>query len=568
MRNYTLEGPANPEKTFPINLAAKNAPRTVRPETWLVLLTLACLIPFVGKAFHIDDTLFLRAAQQISEHPLNFYGFDINWFGDTTPMIEAFDNPPLTSYYIALAAAIGGWKEVALHIAFLLPAMAAAVGTYFLAKNYCSRPLLAGVAAVLTPVFLVSATSVMCDVTLLAFWVWAVVLFEKGVQTKSTMRFLASGCLAGLAVLTKFPGLSLVPLLGVYGLIKIRRVGWWLLAPLVPLLFALGYELWTYHLYGHGLFTYAAQYTSEYRQNTHGGVWENAVLGIGFMGGCFLPVVFLTPWLWSRRVCLTGIVLFGICLIGLPYLAGLTKLLWQPQGGLNWGTLLQAAVFTFTGIEIFVLAAADFRKRRDAVSLMLLLWTTGVVVFGVRINWTVTARSFLPMAPALGILIARRLEAQQGLFRKADLKRLFLPTLAAAAVSLVVVKADYDLADSNRRAARQLAQEYKKAGHTLWFGGHWGFQYYMENLGAKPIEARRPEMKPGDIAVYQNHGSNIGIPDLKTLKSIGTVIYFPNRHLSTMNPEVGAGFYAAVMGPLPFAMGQIESEKFQVFEVK
>jgi hypothetical protein len=35
------------------------------PRAWLVLLACACLAPFAGKAFHIDDTLFLRAAEQI-----------------------------------------------------------------------------------------------------------------------------------------------------------------------------------------------------------------------------------------------------------------------------------------------------------------------------------------------------------------------------------------------------------------------------------------------------------------------------------------------------------------------
>ncbi len=50
-------------------------------------------------------------------------------------MIEAFDNPPLTSYFIALVSLIGGWSEPALHLAFLVPAVAAVLGTYALAKN-------------------------------------------------------------------------------------------------------------------------------------------------------------------------------------------------------------------------------------------------------------------------------------------------------------------------------------------------------------------------------------------------------------------------------------------------
>src|SRR6266566_5353229 len=78
----------------------------IPPQAWLVLLTFACLAPFLNKAFHIDDTLFLRAAQQIQKHPADFYGFNMNWYGTTMPMVQNFDNPPLASYYIALLASI------------------------------------------------------------------------------------------------------------------------------------------------------------------------------------------------------------------------------------------------------------------------------------------------------------------------------------------------------------------------------------------------------------------------------------------------------------------------------
>jgi 4-amino-4-deoxy-L-arabinose transferase-like glycosyltransferase len=539
-----------------------------RPEIWLVLLTCACLAPFAGKAFHIDDTLFLRAAEQIRKHPLDFYGFNINWFGDTTPMIDAFDNPPLTSYFIALVSLVGGWSELALHLAFLLPAIAAALGTYTLARNYCDRPGLAALAVVLTPLFLISGTTLMCDMLLLALWVWAVALFENGLGRPSAAIFLSSGMLGGLAVLTKFTGLSLVPLLLVYGGMKLRRPGWWLAAPLVPLLFAAGYEWLTYRLYGHGLLTYAATYTAKFRESTHGNSWENGVWGIAFMGGCFLTTLFYAPWLWSRRGLLAGVCLAGACVVVLPYLARLTKLLWQPQGGLNWAMFLQCAACAIAGIQILALALSDVWERRDATSVMLVLWILGVTAFGAVINWTITARSFLPLAPALGILIARRSERNQGAFSKLRPVWLAWPVFAAAVVGLILVKADYNLANSGRRAAQSLVKEHSHPEKQLWFAGHWGFQYYMELYGAKPVDSRKPEMKSGDLVVYPNHGSNIGIPDLTTMKHFSTLTYPAKLGVATMNPSVGAGFYAAVIGPLPFAIGTLEPERYQVFEVK
>src|SRR3974390_1236347 len=274
-----------------MSVTLKQRLASIPPLVWLLLLTAACLVPFAGKAFFIDDTLFLRAAQQIQKHPLDFYGFDINWFGYTTPMTVAFDNPPFTSCFIALVALFLGWSEWALHLAFLLPAFAAVWGIYALAKNYCERPFTAALLAMLTPVFLISATAVMCDVMELAFWVWTLVFFEKGLRTGSRAAFVTSGMLAGFTLLTKYPGLSLVPLLLAYGFFAKRRPGWWMVAPAFPLIFAAGYQCLTYRLYGHGLILGAAHEASKFRANTHVASWEQVIVGASFVGACFLPIL-------------------------------------------------------------------------------------------------------------------------------------------------------------------------------------------------------------------------------------------------------------------------------------
>jgi hypothetical protein len=80
-----------------------------RPRTEmlaLALVTALCLLPFVNKAYHIDDTVFLRVAEQILREPLDFYGSTMNWFGHEDPMHAVQKNPPLTSYYIAAVAAM------------------------------------------------------------------------------------------------------------------------------------------------------------------------------------------------------------------------------------------------------------------------------------------------------------------------------------------------------------------------------------------------------------------------------------------------------------------------------
>ena len=85
----------------------------------LAFLTVACLLPFSGRAFHVDDTLFVLAARQISQHPLDPYGFSLIWNTSLERMADITKNPPLACYYLAAVGRIAGWSERALHLAFL-----------------------------------------------------------------------------------------------------------------------------------------------------------------------------------------------------------------------------------------------------------------------------------------------------------------------------------------------------------------------------------------------------------------------------------------------------------------
>ena len=151
-----------------------------------ILLTLG---PFLNKAVHIDDSLFVWTAEQILKHPGDFYGFDVNWYGQTVPMSVENCNPPATSYFLAGVMAVFGEREMALHAAMLLVAFAAAAGIFQLAKIWCERPLLATFIAMSTPVFLVSATTLMCDVPMLAVWIWAVVFWERALKNGKAFYF-------------------------------------------------------------------------------------------------------------------------------------------------------------------------------------------------------------------------------------------------------------------------------------------------------------------------------------------------------------------------------------------
>jgi 4-amino-4-deoxy-L-arabinose transferase-like glycosyltransferase len=522
-----------------------------------------CLAPFLSKPFNIDDTLFLRAAEQIQKQPANFYGNTINWYGTSMPMHRVFENPPLTSYYIAAVTRIVGWSETALHLAFLLPALAAAWGIFSLARRLSLQPTIATILSILTPVFLISASTVMCDVMLLAFWIWAVVEFERGLEKNSTSAFLLSGALAGLAVLTKFPGLGLVPLLGVYGAVRQRRSGKWIFAILIPIGFAAGYEWITHSLYGEGLFFGAARFAVGARTAPEGNFLERIVLGLEFVGGCFLPTLLVVFWAWPKRGLLALLCVAGFCILVLPTLAPMAKALWHGNESLKWGRLLHGVVFTVGGLNLLLILALDCWTRRDATSLLLLLWICGIFFFAIVVNWTLNGRSLLPMAPAVGLLVARRLDS---FARGKKLSPIWIG-VAAAAISLIPLAGDHALARADWTAAKDLCSKYRKPGRTLWFVGHWGFQYYMEARGAVALDRKSSAPAEHDIIVVPSNASNVWKPSADSARTIETAAYGTNRFCTTMSLTDGAGFYGAIWGPLPFIVGEIDPNRFEVFEV-
>jgi hypothetical protein len=303
------------------------------------------------------------------------------------------------------------------------------------------------------------------------------------------------------------------------------------------------------------------------REGIHPTRLGNDVVGLGYVGGCLLPVLFYVPFLWSRRMLVpaVGAVLAGLWLPS--RVAEYRSLIWRPDGSRDTLAGLQIALFLAAGIHLLALIAFDLWDRRDAASLFLVLWSVGVLVFAIGINWAINARSFLPLVPAAGILLARRLERRTEAARP-PISRLAWAGAAAGALSLLVLKANCDLADISRRAATETCAQYRAAGRTLWFQGHWGFQYYMENLGAREMDLSNPELESGDIVVLPNHATNTKPLYARAVIQIGALEYASWTGVSTMNPTVGAGFFSTTTGALPFVFGPAEPERFDVFRVR
>ncbi len=538
----------------------------LHPYWTLTLVVLAALVPFLAKPFNIDDPLFLWAARQIHAHPADPYGFNVEWSWVAIPMWKMTENPPLACYYLAAAAGIFGWSEVGLHTAFLPPALAAIWGTHRLARHLCPQPVLAALATLFTPVFLVSSLTVMCDVLMLAFWIWTVVFWVEGTEQKNTGKLLAAGCLIALAELTKYYGACLIPLLAVHSLMNQRRVGQWAQFMLIPLVVLFVYQYVTQAAYGYSLL-YRAMGFAAFSQGFFAvSKIHTGLVALAFTGGCLAMAAFFAPLLWRPRglavlVGGAGLILFAQVLDGEA---------WKRQGAVlgpsHISVEFQFVFWATIGLSVLTLAVAELVRRRDAHVWLLGLWVLGTFVFTAFCNWTVNARSLLPMTPAVGILIARRLGQQRIPAGGGTWSRGGVFSLAASAsLAWCVTRSDFLLAAAVRQCAQQTCLRYGHQQKTLWFQGHWGFQYYMEAFGASALDFAHSPLKAGDALAIPANNTNLFPPKPKLVISQEELAVSGPDLLTTMNKTMGAGFYASVWGPLPFVFGRVPPEGVSVY---
>ncbi len=202
---------------------------TNKKKTFLVILFVVLLtsVPFLNKAYHIDDTVVLHVTQVILEHPLDpFYG-DIDWFGYVGPLWETTTNPPFLSYYLAPFASIFDFSEIALHSAMILFLLLMAWGMVRLSERFTQStywPML----FVMTSCGVIVSGNLMRDVPAAGLATAALALYVLGTDRNKWFYLFLGSVLAGLAVLTKYSAIIILPLFIIYPFLhrKYRYMFW------------------------------------------------------------------------------------------------------------------------------------------------------------------------------------------------------------------------------------------------------------------------------------------------------------------------------------------------------
>jgi hypothetical protein len=134
---------------------------------------------------------------------------------------------------------------------------------------------------------------------------------------------------------------------------------------------------------------------------------------------------------------------------------------------------------------------------------------------------------------------------------------------------LLVLRADVRLAQSARDASTMVRDFAMTAGaRKVWFEGHWGFQYYMQQWGAEPVDVNRSTLPKGDVLVLAWDNANISRIPGKSLRRIGRITDLPEYWIASLHLRLMAGFHSDLYGPLPFAFGKGGAERYDIYRLE
>jgi hypothetical protein len=276
-------------------------------------------------------------------------------------------------------------------------------------------------------------------------------------------------------------------------------------------------------------------------------------------------VSFFTHWTLVLPLALPWLLLHPrrVLFSPVPYLA--TALSWWyirstpevgPQG---------ASIAAGLGVAVFVDLFLDAWKRRDPVQGMLGAWLLTPLAVAPYLH--LPAKYVIAAAPAGALAVARALEG------KPKAKTVLGATVfAGALLGFAILRADASFANLGREVAANVVAPRVKEGKRVWFNGHWGFQWYAENAGARPLTTTPPHPQWGDLVVTSRHAEDDAMAkrlmDAMPRKRLVQTQELPSAGGRLMSRADGAGFFSNGWGYLPWAWGREPLDRYELWSIE
>jgi 4-amino-4-deoxy-L-arabinose transferase-like glycosyltransferase len=510
---------------------------------WIALV----FVLFHDKAYTIDDPFFLAQAEQVLAHPLDPSGFDIVWNTQVGRASEVSPSGPGMAYLLAPTAALGGaeWAAHATVFAFLaLAAWAIAALSRQLGADREEARLAAG-ALVSIPVVLAMAGTAMPDVPAMAVGLVGMERTLAFRRERNATRGIAAALCFAAAILIRSHAVMLLPVAAVFLVGKeLRPKDWkraldlrrlWPIVVAVPI--AVGFA-WLTRDSQSGVMNFAT--STEYL--------ESRALPrplTAFFCHFLLALPFALAWLLLhlRRLSVRIFVAVAVILA----LAIDTDRAWA------------APFAALSAVALWDVVGSAWRSRDvDRIALALWIFAALPVVAYVHLP----AKYLAISAPAAALLL---LFEARSLSRRGRRILLLGWMVAGSALGLAILRADARLAAVGRVAADRLVAPQVAAGKTVWYAGSWGFQWYAESAGARPLLADPDGPQAGDYIVYSTYRSG-ALGERHYGQQVETVTdRGPGGRV--MDRDALAGFYWEDFGYLPWSWGTGTVDQYELWRI-
>ncbi len=474
-----------------------------------LLLAAAVTLLNAAKPAVVDDTAYLLFARHIAADPLHPYDFKLCWYWSPDPAMEILA-PPVLPYWLAAGMKLFG-ENVFLLKLWLFPfALVLCMSVRSLLRRFAAGVEREGLIAFALSPAVLPLFSVMLDVPALALGAAAVALFVKGCDhPRNWWCVLLAGVCCALAMQTKYTMLTVPCVLIGYAFTRLGRQWsiWAMLAAPVAVGIGVGlFAAWEWFLLqGTG----QSHFLFHFKGNAGDGqdLWAklaerfaNAPPLLGQFGGLACGVSLAASagigwprWVRSPAAVAVGLLVALICT--LPYSATIPF-------GHKYD--LSFVTFGLCGLAVIVTAGfgigrALWKRAADADTLFLVGWVVVEAVGMLGMTPFVAARRVVGVCLAVAVLLfhlAAKLRDGRPLPRWG--------VGFAVGLGVLIYAVDCWDAQPEKVMAEKAAEVAKpEPGQTVWFTGHWGFQWYCDQAGMKYLDpwAGGTPMTAGDWLV-------------------------------------------------------------------
>jgi hypothetical protein len=530
-----------------------------------MLVAALCLLPFLGKAFTIDDPYFLAEAQQALRTPRTPASAPICWENvGFARSVREVGSVSVVMGYVLIPVILLHDKERAGHLLDLFLLFIAIVTTVALAFR-CgagkTEAMLAGVFLASFPVVLIMAGNIMPDILAMTLGVIGIERLLAWKTQGGLWRAFAAGVALGLAPVARSHTMLLLPV----GFILLTCETWppslreWL-SSFLRALRTTPRIRWLPLLIAVACFLAVTGITFD----TSGGFTifpggpNTGQLSASFIGPNMLQFglnwMAVTPFAiaWLLLEGAAGFVLLSIALLGGAIL----------KYSLSSSPVLLDVLGLAGLVAIGSAMGWAWRSRRVPVAGLglCLLLTLGIIPY-----FHFPSKYLAPCAPAASILLALRI------FEGTRAPKAWSAAivLSGAALGVMLLNADAAFAGLARRAVAEAVAPQIQSGHRAWYSGQWALTWYAEQAGAACLSIYPPYPEKGDVIVAgEIEGGDALVSHSGLSLRLLQTIQLTDPDLRIMNPAAHAGFYSNAWGYLPWAWSSAPVNTYRIWSVE